>query len=119
MMTEVLKEVLIKEENESLKKVKRYFSNVKSRFNREYIEEVKNSQNIIRQFTPVLTCDIHNLLDATPTGIAMNELKKGIVAMYIYQGESLIGKVTVKRSGYKIKIYMETPLKVKPLLTIF
>jgi hypothetical protein len=122
MRKELVKEIRLNNEGD-LKKVKKYLFCIKSRFNKKYFDELKSNQNIIRRYIPVITVDAYNLLDATPSTIAVKNLKENAVAMMeIYYSDNIVGKLMAHRDRNRVKLYIEYTEKnnsLKPLLTIF
>jgi len=129
MRKELVKEIMVNDEgNEGdLKKVKMYLSAIKSKFSKKYFSELKSNQNTIRKYTPVITFDAYNLLDATPHSIALKKIQNNSVVLmevhYQDYQDDVIGKlsITVDKKKNKIKVYLEYKDKtsISPLLTIF
>jgi hypothetical protein len=119
-MRKLVKEIFIVDEEKSLKEVKRYLSRVKLKYNERYLDEIRKNQNVFRKFVPVITIDAQNLLNTDPIGIAMKKLQENSVAMIeIRYNDNVSGKLLTRKSGNRIKLYLEYTNEAKPLLTIF
>jgi|GEM_PF-5243020 len=126
MKKELVKEIIVNDyskEEESLKKIKKYLSMVKTKFNEKYFDDLKKNQNFFSKFTPVITYDAYNVLDADPVGIAMKKIEENsILMMEIHYEENTIGKLVAHKKGRKVTLHLEYEGErsiIRPLLSIF
>ena len=120
-MKKLVKEIMINDEGD-LKKVNRYLSTIKSKFSKKYFDELKSNQNAIRKYTPVITFDAYNLLEATPHSIALRKIQSNaVVLMEVHYQDDVIGSLSISKKKDKIKIYLEYEdrMSISPLITIF